>query len=186
MSKSNHNTDKQKKPTLSTLMANGQGLQGFPWPENCGDFDMHIAADGTWYYRGSPIGRKALCQLFSTVLQRDDQGQFWLVTPVERGAITVEDAPFTIVEMQLRHAHDTQELHFRTNLDHWFRLDLEHALNMHKAQNSTEIRPYLHVRDGLEGLIVRSVYYDLVNLAQLKDDSLYVESAGHRFVIGTV
>lgn len=68
---------------------------------SCGDFDFRIARDGTWFYRGSPIGRKPLVRLFSTVLRRENDGSFWLVTPAERGRITVDDAPFVAVEMEV-------------------------------------------------------------------------------------
>src|SRR5271163_1275683 len=82
----------------------------------CGDFDMRIARDGTWFYRGSPIGRPALVKLFASVLRREAGGEYWLVTPAERGRILVEDAPFTAVELTVEGAGGTQALRFRTNL----------------------------------------------------------------------
>ena len=85
--------------------------------ESCGDFDMRIARDGTWYYRGTPIGRKPLVKLFSNVLRRDEEGVFWLVTPVEKGRIIVDDAPFTAVELDVRGEGEEQILSFRNNVD---------------------------------------------------------------------
>ena len=185
------NTDQKpkktgKKPNISELMATGQGLSGFTWPENCGDFDMHITEDGTWYYRNSPIGRKNLVKLFATVLQRDEDGQYWLVTPVERGLVQVDDVPFVIVEMQLQSGDHGMELHMRTNLDHWVRLDDDHPLSVRKAPNSDEDRPYVHIRDGLDALVNRAVYYDLVEIAEMRQNSLIIESAGCRFTLGTL
>ena len=175
-----------KKKKLSELMAKGEGLSGFAWPKNCGDFDMRIAEDGTWYYRNSPIGRKNLVKLFATVLQRDADGQYWLVTPVERGLVQVDDVPFVIVEMEVRSGEGGQELHMRTNLDHWIRLDKDHKLFIRKAPNTDEDRPYVHIRDGLEALINRAVYYDLVEMAEFQQNTLSVQSAGSSFILGVL
>ena len=175
-----------KKQNLSTLMATGQGFSGFVWPENCGDFDIRIAEDGTWYYRNSPIGRKKLVQLFATVLQRDEMGQYWLVTPVERGLVQVDDAPFVIVEMRVKLGDCGRELHMRTNLDHWIRLDGDHELSVRKAPHSHEDRPYVHIRDGLEALVNRTVYYSLVDIAELRKNTLVIESAGYSFTLGSL
>lgn len=135
----------------------------------CGDFDFRIARDGAWYYKGSPIGRKALVRLFSTVLRRDDDGVYWLVTPVERGRVEVEDAPFTAVEMSAGGSGRGQVLSFRTNVDDWIEAGPEHPIRMACAPDSGEPRPYILVRHRLEALIVRSVYYHLVDLAVAHD-----------------
>ncbi|MGO1118755.1 DUF1285 domain-containing protein [Rhodovibrionaceae bacterium A322] len=142
-----------------------------PTLPSCGDFDMRIAKDGTWFYRGSPIGRLPLVKLFSTVLRREDDGQFWLVTPVERGLIEVEDAPFIAVELLVKGSGKDQELHFRSNVDDWTVLDDEHGLRVAHDPETGEPRPYIHVRRGLEALLVRSVFYQLVELAEPEDDS---------------
>ncbi|NQY82476.1 MAG: DUF1285 domain-containing protein [Alphaproteobacteria bacterium] len=176
----------RKKPNFAELMKHGGGLSGVAWPENCSDFDMRIATDGTWFYRGSPIGRKPLVKLFATALQRDTDGQYWLVTPVERGLVSVDDAPFVIVEMQQRSGIHNMELHMRTNLDHWIRLDAEHPLTMRKAPDGTEDRPYVHVRDDLDALINRAVYYDLVELAEFEGAALVVHSAEQVFILGNL
>ena len=132
---------------------------------SCGDFDIRIARDGTWYYRGSPIGRKPLVKLFSTVLQRDDDGAFWLVTPVERGRVVVEDAPFTAVEVSVEGKDAAQVLKFRNNVDDWVTAGPAHPIRVAIAPGSGEPSPYILIRDRLEALILRAVYYRLVDLA---------------------
>ncbi|WP_282607635.1 DUF1285 domain-containing protein [Pelagibius sp. Alg239-R121] len=131
----------------------------------CGDFDIRIARDGTWFHQGSPIGRKPLVKLFSTVLRREDDGEYWLVTPVERGRVIVEDAPFTAVEFSVSGSGKDQALRFRTNVDTWVELDSEHPLRIAVDSETGEPRPYILVRDRLEALILRSVYYGLAELA---------------------
>jgi len=131
----------------------------------CKDFDIRIARDGTWYYRGSPIQRKELVRLFSTVLRREDDGSYWLVTPAERGRVTVEDAPFTAVELAVQGEGPRQVLRFRTNVDHWVEAGPAHPLRVVADPDSGAPRPYILVRDRLEALIVRSVYYHLAELA---------------------
>lgn len=126
---------------------------------------MRIARDGTWFYQGSPIGRPALVKLFSTVLRREDDGSYWLITPVERARIVVEDAPFTAVELAVSGAGRDQTLAFRTNLDTWVDADADHPIQVVEDEKTGEPSPYLRVRDRLDALIVRSVYYELVELA---------------------
>lgn len=157
-----------KKPHLGDLMKSGQGLKGFEWPEDCGDFNIRIERDGTWFYQNSPIGRKELCQLFATVLQKDGEGKYWLVTPYERGEVIVVDAPFTAVEMFVEHRGDRRRqcISFRTNLDYWVAVGEANSLFVRLGDNE-EPSPYVHVRDGLNALIVRSVFYDLVNLSDI-------------------
>jgi hypothetical protein len=132
---------------------------------SCGDFDMRIARDGTWYYRGSPIGRTALVKLFSTVLRREADGGYWLVTPVERGRIQVDDAPFTAVEFAVEGSDRLQVLRFRTNLDEWVEAGAERPLRVSLSPDTGEPSPYILVRDRLEALILRSVFYQLVDIA---------------------
>lgn len=130
----------------------------------CGDIDMRIALDGTWFYQGTPIGRKSLVKLFSTILSRDAAGDYWLTTPVERARIRVEDAPFLAVEMCVEGVDEGQQLSFRTNVDEWVVAGLEHAITPRPRPESSEFAPYLHVGGGLDALIARAVYYDLVAL----------------------
>src|SRR5271155_4476943 len=97
-------------------------------PPFCGDLDMRIAGDGTWFYMGTPIGRPALVRLFSTILKRED-GKHFLVTPVEKVGIRVDDAPFLAVEMVREHDDRGQRLRFRTNVDDWVECDPAHGLS---------------------------------------------------------
>ncbi len=127
-----------------------------------GAFDIRIAADGTWFYHGSPIGRKSLVRLFSNVLYRDAQGSYWLVTPVEQGRIEVEDAPFTAVELATLGDGRDRVLRFRTNVDDWVEADAEHPIRVAHHPSTGEPRPYVLVRGRLEARILRPVFYDLV------------------------
>jgi len=133
---------------------------------DCGDFSIRIGRDGTWYYKGSPIGRKELVCLFATVLRRDADGAYWLETPVERGRIEVEDAPFMAVEMFWRICDGRQCLTFRTNLDEMVTADADHPIRIQIDPRTREPRPYITVRAGLEARISRAVFYEMVALAQ--------------------
>jgi hypothetical protein len=159
-----------------------------PFP-SCGDFDIRIARDGTWFYRDSPIGRKPLVQLFASVLRREADGEYWLVTPVERGRVIVEDAPFTAVELAARGTGRDQVLAFRTNLDDWVEAGPGHPVRVDQAPDTGEPSPYILVRDGLDALIVRSVYYHLVDLSVERDHNgqktLGVWSHGRFFPLGS-
>lgn len=150
-------------PDQSSDVSNASsGAPNLPF---CGDFDIRIARDGTWFHEGSPIGRKPLVKLFSSVLRREEDGEYWLVTPVERGRVIVDDAPFTAVEFSVSGSGKEQSLQFRTNLDAWVALDSEHPLRVSVDDETNEPRPYVLVRDRLEALVLRSVYYGLAELA---------------------
>jgi hypothetical protein len=128
-----------------------------------GDLDMRIARDGTWFYRGSPIGRLPLVKLFASVLRRDAEGRYWLITPAERGRIEVEDVPFLAVALNVEGDGRDQRLIFRTNLDEFVTAGPERPLRVETAA-SGEPAPYIRVRDTLEARIARPVFYDLVDL----------------------
>lgn len=150
---------------LATRLASGRPSAGARrQPVDCGHFDIRIGRDGTWYYCGSPIGRKPLVTLFSSVLQRDEAGQHWLVTPAERGRIDVDDAPFIAVALVVQGQGREQILTFTTNIDETVTAGPDHALRVVTDPGSGEPRPYLHVRDRLEALVSRAVFYDLVAL----------------------
>lgn len=134
-------------------------------PVDCGHYDIRIARDGSWHYRGTPISRKPLVKLFSTVLNHDKEGRFWLETPQERGQIDVEDAPFIAVEIRATGHGISQILRFRTNLDHEIEAGASHPMRVVTDPAGGGPRPYVLVRDRLDALIVRSVYYELVELA---------------------
>ncbi|NVN85104.1 MAG: DUF1285 domain-containing protein [Rhodopseudomonas sp.] len=133
-------------------------------PPFCGDLDMRIARDGTWFYLGSPIGRPALVRLFSTILKRED-GKHFLVTPVEKVGIQVEDAPFLAVEMAKDEDARGRLLRFRTNVDDWVDCDSAHRLRF-EAGADGGLTPYLHVRADLWAKVTRALYYDLVDMGE--------------------
>ncbi len=158
--------------------------------ESCGEFDIRIGRDGTWYYDGSPIGRKPLVKLFASVLRREDDGEYWLVTPVERGRIEVEDVPFVAVELSVDGTGEDQALNLRTNLDDIVTVDAQHPLRVVHDPKSGAPTPYVLVRDGLEARISRAVYYELVELGvgrETDGDHVHgVWSKGHFFALGTL
>ena len=133
-------------------------------PPFCGDLDMRIASDGTWFYLGTPIGRPALVRLFSTILKRED-GKYFLVTPVEKVGITVDDAPFLAVEMQKEPDARGRVLRFRTNADDWVDCGSAHGLRFEMAADGG-LTPYLHVRADLWAKVTRAIYYDLVDMGE--------------------
>lgn len=130
-------------------------------PPFCGDLDMRIAADGTWYYLGTPIRRAALVRLFASVLKRED-GKFFLVTPVEKVGIIVDDAPFLAVEMRPEMSPEGPVLNFRTNVDDWVACGADHALRFEPEAGTGGLKPYLHVRRDLWAKVSRPLFYDLV------------------------
>ncbi len=141
-----------------------------PPPVECGDLPFLIRRDGTWLYRGSPIGRKELVCLFASVLRRADDGSFWLHTPAERGRIAVEDSPFVAVELDWRGDGPDQVLSFRTNIDQVVTAGAEHPIRIAHDILTCEPTPYILLRPGegrwpVEARIGRAVYYELVALA---------------------
>jgi hypothetical protein len=152
----------------------------------CGDFEMRIDRDGVWHYQGSPIRRLPLVKLFASVLRRDPDGGYWLVTPAEQGRIEVEDAPFVAVELAAEGQGRAQRLSLRTNLDEWVTLGEEHPLRLEAAPDGAAI-PYVRVRDRLEARVARSVFYHMVELAEPGpdgDNHVGVWSAGRFFPLG--
>jgi hypothetical protein len=137
-------------------------------PPFCGDLDMRIAADGTWYYLKTPIGRPALVKLFASVLKREGD-KYYLVTPVEKCGIVVEDAPFLAVELKVETGASRRILHFRTNVDDWVACGLQHALRFEPEPEPGGLRPYLHVRADLWAKVTRALLYDLVELGEERD-----------------
>ena len=157
-------------------------------PDFCGDIDMRIGRDGTWFYMGTPIGRSAMVKLFSTVLRLDDDGKYYLVTPVEKLGIKVDDAPFLAVEMVREGSGAAQVLSFRTQTDDWVVASKTHPIRFSFDPVTSEPSPYIMVRDNLEALINRPLFYDLVALAEHKKIGdktvLEVTSQGEVFRIG--
>ncbi len=164
----------------------GRGPRRRPLAE-LGDLDMRIARDGTWYYRGSAINRIPLVKLFASVLRQENDGSYWLVTPAERGRVTVEDAPFIAVALDMQGQGRGQRLIFRTNLDEIVTAGPDHPLRVETAADGTPA-PYILVRPGLEARLARPVFYELAELGQEEEiagDRLFgVWSGGVFFALG--
>jgi uncharacterized protein len=149
-------------------------------PPFCGDIDMRIAQDGTWYYMNSPIGRKPLYTLFSRVLRKDDD-KYFLVTPVEKCGIRVDDAPFVAVRMTVTGAGPEQSIRFETNVDEVVSVDAEHPLRFADEAGTGGLKPYVLVRSNLEALVIRALFYDLVALGRVEGTWFGVWSGGRFF-----
>jgi hypothetical protein len=136
-------------------------------PPFCGDIDMKIEADGTWFYQKTPIGRPALVKLFASILKREGD-KYFLVTPVEKVGLIVVDAPFLAVELKVDRG-DGQVLAFRTNVDDWVEAGPGHALRFMPESGTGGLKPYLHVRSDLWAKVTRSLFYDLVALGEERE-----------------
>lgn len=149
---------------ISRAAASGKGLSPVDkWnPDFCGDLDMEIKADGTWFYMGTPIGRQPLVRLFSTVLRKDADDKTYLVTPVEKVGIRVEDAHFLAVEVNVSGEGDDQTMTFRTNVGDIVEASAENPLRFVVDETNGGLKPYLLVRGRLEALLARPVMYELV------------------------
>jgi len=137
-------------------------------PPFCGDLDMRIAADGTWFYMKTPIGRPALVKLFASVLKREGDSYF-LVTPVEKCGIKVDDAPFLAVELNIVDGAEGRVLHFRTNVDDWVKCGPQHVLRFEPEAGTGGLKPYLHVRRDLWAKVTRALFFDLVEIGEERD-----------------
>jgi uncharacterized protein len=137
-------------------------------PPYCGDLDIRIAADGTWFYLKTPIGRPALIKLFASVLKREDE-KYFLVTPVEKCGIKVDDAPFLAVELTIKESPDGRALNFRTNVDDWVCCGPEHGLRFEPEAGTGGLKPYLHVRRDLWAKVTRTLFFDLVELGEERE-----------------
>jgi uncharacterized protein len=137
-------------------------------PPHCGDIDMRIATDGTWFYQGTPIGRPALVKLFASILKREGE-KYFLVTPIEKCGIVVDDAPFTAVELQVTDGGAGRQLCFRTNVDDWVACGAGHPLRFEPETATGGLKPYVHVRRNLWAKVTRAVFYELVELGEARD-----------------
>lgn len=154
---------------LASIQRDAAAGRGLPpvekWhPAHCGDIDIRIARDGTWFHLGTPIGRKELVRLFSTILRKDPDG-FHLVTPVEKMRIVVEDAPFLAVLMSATGQGRAQTLTFTTNVGDETIAGKENPIRVTTDPSTDEPRPYVHVRRGLEARISRNAFYQMADLA---------------------
>jgi uncharacterized protein len=137
-------------------------------PPFCGDIDMRIGADGTWFYQKTPIGRPALVKLFASVLKREGD-KYFLVTPVEKVGIVVDDVPFLAVEMHVSDDNTGRILQFRTNVDDWISVGPGHTLRFELQPRTGGLKPYLHVRRDLWAKVTRALFYDLVGMGEERD-----------------
>jgi len=187
-------TTKTDAADLAALISRAQadrnaGKDGLPpverWnPPYCGDIDMEIRGDGTWFYMGTPIGRPALVRLFSTVLRRDEDGMTYLVTPVEKLGIRIADAPFLAVEMSVdeeKGEKGEKVLTFRTNVGDVVRAGADNPLRFVTLGETDQLKPYLLVRGRLEALVSRAVTYDLLargEEAEIGGETMFVIRSG--------
>jgi hypothetical protein len=170
--------------------ARREGGKGLPpvhlWdPPFCGDLDMRIATDGTWFYLKTPIGRPALVKLFASVLKRESD-KYFLVTPVEKVGITVDDAPFLAVEMKIEDGAQGRVLNFRTNVDDWVACGADHTLRFEPEAGTGGLKPYLHVRRNLWAKVTRALFYDLVELGEERDidgQRMFGVTSGDQFFV---
>jgi len=177
--------DRQRSEGLEALLK-AAGPAGAPrpveaWnPPYCGDIGMAIRADGTWVYRGSPIARREMVKLFSSILRKDADGRTYLVTPVEKVDVIVEDVPFLAVEMAASGEGQSQSLTLRTNVDDVVHIDRDHPLRFQIETGSGGLKPYVTVRGRLEALFTRALTADLIalGLEQERDGAAGVWSGG--------
>ena len=158
-------------------------------PDFCGDMDMVIKRDGNWHYQNSPIGRKRLVKMFSSVLKKEGDDYF-LVTPVEKLGITVQDAPFLVTQMTLKQTDEGQVIIFTDNCDNTIILTQDNPLWVEQDEKTGEPSPYVMVRKNLHALIHRNVFYELVELAEERtldgQKHLGVISAGEFYSLGII
>ena len=158
-------------------------------PARRGEIDIRIAADGSWYHEGRRFQRPALVKLFADVLRRENEA-YYLVTPAEKLYIDVDDAPFVATLVETVEDGGRQAIVFTTNIGERVALDREHGLRIEIDDETGQPRPYLQLDDGLEALIGRSAFYDLIGLAEMRKRDgrslLVVSSLGHEFEIGSI
>ena len=191
---SNDTTQNSDFSSILSEISKSQGANKLPpvdqWnPDFCGDMDMVIKRDGSWHYQNSPIGRQRLVKMFSTVLKKEGDDYF-LVTPVEKLGITVEDAPFLVTQMTLKQTDEGQVIIFTDNCDNTILLTQDNPLWVEQDEKTGEPSPYVMVRKNLHALIHRNVFYELVELAEERvidgQKHLGVVSAGEYYSLGAI
>ena len=157
-------------------------------PPLCENVEMRIDREGRWFFMNSPIGRKRMVKLFSKVLRLDDDGEYYLVTPVEKIRIEVEERPFLIIDYQVTTENKRQLISFETNTGDMFLLDKEHPITVSTNPKTGEPKPYILVRSNLEGIISRNIYYKLVEMSYIKKENneniFLLKSNNQTFEIG--
>ena len=149
------------------------------------NFNIHIDSNGKWFHQGIEIKRKSLVKLFASVLTKLDDDCYWLITPAERGKITVQDAPFYVNNIEIKKNAPNQKIILKTSLDEEITLGKKHLIRIeYDTQNPNKgPRPYVNIRGRLDALIARSVYYQLADIAQQKDEQFFVISDGIHIII---
>lgn len=173
--------------SLAAAVGKGKHPPVEKWnPPFCGDIDMRIASDGTWFYLGTPIGRPALVRLFASVVKKEGD-HYFLVTPVEKVGIRVDDAPFLAVELEIENKGPKQNLIFRTNVDDVVRCDSQHRLRFEPEEGTGGIKPYLYIRRNLWAKVTRALFFDLVAIGEVREQNgkkmFGVNSAGEFFAM---
>jgi len=173
------------KTTISSIFSELSDLDEdtFPpvekWdPPLCENIEMRIDRSGRWFFMNSPIGRERMVNLFSRVLRLDPDGFYYLVTPVEKIKIIVEDKPFIVVDFEVLNSGISQIINFKTNTQEIFSLNYEHPLRVMINEETSEPSPYVLVRKNLEALISRNVYYKLINLGEEQGSDFGIKSQG--------
>jgi len=156
----------------------------------CGDFNIRIDRECCWYYQGTPITRKSMIKLFSSVLNKDSNGDYWLITPFEKGRIQVDDVPYLAEELYVKGKDRSQEINFRTNIDEEVCLGPDFDLWLKSKNDTGESIPYINTARGLSARLTRSVFYQLVDLGKVFEDKgnafLGVWSREKLFFLGNI
>ena len=156
-------------------------------PELSGDIDIRIAADGRWFHEGDEIKRHELARLFSSILRREQDGEYYLVTPVEKWRLVVDDLPLLVIDSEVEGEDSShQRIAVKTNMDRWYVIDADHPLSVTEDANSGEPQPSVMTEYGLAARINRASFYRLVELAREEGGRLLLRSAGKDFDLGSV
>ncbi|MBW2939186.1 DUF1285 domain-containing protein [Zhongshania aquimaris] len=174
--------------SIETLLRDQRGAPPIDkWhPELSGDIDIVIKADGRWIHEGGEIKRHKLVKLFSSILRRENDGEYYLVTPVEKWRVTVEDLPLLIIDFECSDLSSGQRIVLKTNVDTWFELGAEHPLVVDIDPVTQEPKPSVHLSHGLQARINRASFYKLVEMAECKNEYLVLEAGGAEFELGSV
>lgn len=156
-------------------------------PELSGDIDIRIAEDGRWFHEGGEIKRHELVCLFASILRREQDGEYYLVTPVEKWRLRVDDLPLLVVDTEIEEQGGVgQRIAVKTNVGRWYPVDAEHPLSVHSDTQSGEPQPKVLTEHGVEARINRASFYRLVELAEELDGVLQLRSSGQVFELGAV